>query len=229
MKLLLCAFVLISLGTLIQSLPFQIDNVVKSDVEYDDLTINTKSGKIKGVTYVAKKRFGGEQRVMNGWIGIPYAQPPIGDLRFKAPQPATWDGVVTTDDFPPPCYQVDVTKGIPDPEPFGTEDCLYLNVWAPHPKPKKTAVMVWIHGGAFVYLSPARHDPTVLVTTQDVVFVSIQYRHNIFGYLYLNDTENAPGNQALLDHVVAMKWVKDNIALFGGDPDQISIYGGSSG
>ncbi|KAG6440813.1 hypothetical protein O3G_MSEX001527 [Manduca sexta] len=160
--------------------------------------------------------------------GIPYAEPPVGDLRFKAPQPKKpWEGVLSAKQFGNPCYQVNFTVG---PEPFGSEDCLYLNVYTPNIKPAKPLpVMFWIHGGGFVWGSGSDdlYGPEYLIR-HDVILVTFNYRLEVLGYLSL-DTEDIPGNAGMKDQVAALRWVKKNISSFGGDPENITIFGESAG
>ncbi|PZC79286.1 hypothetical protein B5X24_HaOG200169 [Helicoverpa armigera] len=173
-----------------------------------------------------RNEYGGEYY---SFKGIPYAQPPLGDLRFKAPQPPQpWENVRSAKEFGPKCYQYDLfmEKGKRD----GSEDCLYLNVYTPDIKPDKPLpVMFWIHGGGFV--SGAGDDdeygPKLLIR-KDVVVVTINYRLEVLGFLCL-DTEDVPGNAGMKDQVAALRWVNKNIANFGGDPDNVTIFGESAG
>ena len=174
--------------------------------------------------------------------GIPYASPPVGELRWKAPQPVIpWEGVRVCDSFGAPSIQPhhvdsDAYKHefFFDGDPEYSEDCLYLNVWAPA-KCKNLPVTLWIHGGAFSYgwgFEPemdgeewAKHGG---------ILVSINYRLGILGFLThpLLSAENPDGisgNYGLLDQIAALKWVKNNIAAFGGDPNKITIMGQSAG
>jgi carboxylesterase type B len=174
------------------------------------------------------------------FLNIPYAQPPIGALRWRAPAvPApAWNGTRDATAFGPKCLQS---------SPGGSEDCLTLNVFAPRaavanastPASKRIPVMVWIHGGCFVGGSPAtkNYDGGALVTTSadagtPVVVVTIAYRLNAFGHLasdaiYARD--GTTGNQGLLDQREALRWVRDNIARWGGDAERVTIFGQSSG
>ncbi|XP_063222148.1 fatty acyl-CoA hydrolase precursor, medium chain-like [Bacillus rossius redtenbacheri] len=158
------------------------------------------------------------------FLGIPYAKPPVGNLRFAAPQePASWSGVRDATKFGHMCIQDSAT---------GTsEDCLYLNVYTPHlPTGTERAallpVMVAIHGGAFVAGS-GNIGPGQLID-HGVVVVSINYRLNVFGFMSIEGTD-APGNAGLKDQVAALKWVKKNIAHFGGNPNSVTIFGMSAG
>ena len=138
MKLLLVSlFLLFAFAHLGHSQLFLLDEVEPSSKEYDDLIVKTNNGFVRGVSYVTKEALV-EYRMFNGWLGIPYAKPPVGPLRFKWPEPVeSWFGIKQTSAFPPVCYQIDSVSG----EPTGSEDCLFLNVYAP-PKSKNLAVMV---------------------------------------------------------------------------------------
>jgi acetylcholinesterase len=107
---------------------------------------------------------------------------------------------------------------------------LYLNVWSTSPKPRNSPVLVWIYGGGFYSGTSTLkiYDPRIIVAETDLIFVSLQYRVSIFGFLYMNH-ENAPGNQGLLDQYVALKWIHNNIQYFGGDSSKITIFGESAG
>lgn len=141
--------------------------------------------------------------------------------------PKPWDGVRSAKEHGPNCYQNDIVFG---QGLVGSEDCLYLNVYSPDIKPNKPLpVMVWIHGGAFI--SGSGNDdfygPEFLVR-QDVIVVTINYRLEVLGFLCLN-TEEVPGNAGMKDQVQALRWVKKNISNFGGDPENVTIFGESAG
>ncbi|XP_041980320.1 juvenile hormone esterase-like [Aricia agestis] len=162
--------------------------------------------------------------------GIRYAQPPVGDLRFKAPQPAKpWQGVRSAKEHGPDCYHYDAFT-FPLPPPQGSEDCLYLNVYTPTVSPAKPLpVMVWIHGGGFISGSGSDmlYGPEFVVR-KDVILVTLNYRLEVLGFLCL-DTEDIPGNAGMKDQVAALRWIKKNIKSFGGDPNNITIFGESAG
>lgn len=163
--------------------------------------------------------------------GIPFAKPPVGDLRWKAPQPmTTWEGVKETTEFSPSPYQ----GGNP---PGGkSEDCLYLNIWTPAKSfDEKIPVLVWIYGGGFGGGSTAYpvHDGANLAK-KDVVLVSIAYRVGTIGFLAHPELSeespnNVSGNYGLLDQISALEWIQENISAFGGDPNQVTIFGESAG
>jgi len=163
--------------------------------------------------------------------GIPFAAPPVGNLRWKAPRPpATWDGVRMAEKFAPGAMQ-----GI-NPPSGKSEDCLYLNVWSPAKSAgEKVPVLVWIYGGgfAFGYTSDPMYNGANLAK-KGVVLVSIAYRVGQLGFLAHPElSEESPnhvsGNYGLLDMIAGLKWIKQNIAAFGGDPDKVTIFGESAG
>ena len=168
--------------------------------------------------------------------GIPFAAPPVGDLRWKPPQPVNgWTGVKAAATFAAGCVQdVSFTKLFGAPEATG-EDCLYLNVWTPAKAAgERRPVMVWIYGGAFSggMTSIPAYDGTRLAE-KGVVLVSIAYRLGPFGFLahpeLTKESGKGSGNYGLQDQLAALRWVKDNIARFGGDPNAVTIFGESAG
>ncbi|KAL4709553.1 hypothetical protein ACJJTC_007284 [Scirpophaga incertulas] len=160
--------------------------------------------------------------------GIPYAEPPVGNLRFKAPKPVShWNGVRKSLQFGSICYQRQLLIGLP---PDGSEDCLYINVYSPDISPNANLpVMVWIHGGAFTNGSgnDTIYGPEFLIR-HGVVVVTLNYRVGVLGFLCL-ETADAPGNAGMKDQVLALKWVQKNILQFGGDANNVTIFGGSAG
>jgi para-nitrobenzyl esterase len=170
--------------------------------------------------------------------GIPFAAPPVGALRWKAPQPvAPWTGVKAAETFGAECMQVPYPAGSPyasEARPT-SEDCLYLNVWTAASAGDKRPVMVWIHGGAWTRGSGSTptYDGTALAK-RGVVVVTTNYRLGVFGFLAhpeltAESPQHASGNYAILDHVAALQWVQKNIAAFGGDPAKVTIFGESAG
>jgi para-nitrobenzyl esterase len=169
--------------------------------------------------------------------GIPYAAPPVGPLRWKEPQPLKpWEGVRKAAEFGPRCMQGRIYEDMVFRDAGPSEDCLYLNVWAPKVKgPEKLPVMVWVYGGGFQAgaTSEPRQDGEQLAH-KGVIVVSMNYRLGIFGFyshpeLTAESTHFASGNYGLLDQAAALKWVHQNIAAFGGDPNKVTIFGESAG
>jgi para-nitrobenzyl esterase len=180
---------------------------------------------------------GKDEGAVHAFLGIPYAAPPVGDLRWKPPVPAAkWTGVRKATGFGAHCMQGKVFGDMNFRDSGGSEDCLFLNVWVPAKTPgAKLPVMVWIYGGGFVAgsTSEARQDGTNLAQ-QGVVVVSMNYRLGVFGFfvhpeLAKESGHNAAGNYGLLDQVAALHWVHDNVAAFGGDPGNVTIFGESAG
>jgi para-nitrobenzyl esterase len=175
--------------------------------------------------------------------GIPYAAPPVGDLRWKAPATViAWDGVKVCDTFSAICPQPDFSYGGYEEEfyddgfPKMDEDCLYLNVWTPaKTSTEKLPVMVWIHGGgnAAGWSWETEFDGEG-IASRGVILVTINYRLGVLGFLALPElSAEAPygssGNYGILDQIAALEWVRDNIAAFGGDPDNVTLFGQSAG
>jgi para-nitrobenzyl esterase len=165
--------------------------------------------------------------------GIPFAAPPVGDLRWRAPQPAAkWQGVRKADQFAPGCMQ---SMGGPPPSGL-SEDCLYLNVWTPAKSPQdRVPVLVWIYGGGFN--GGATSIPVYSgekLAKRGVVLVSIAYRVGILGFyahpeLSAESPHHVSGNYGLLDMIAGLQWIQRNIAAFGGDPKRVTIFGESAG
>jgi para-nitrobenzyl esterase len=180
----------------------------------------TKTGLVQGVA----------EKDLTVYKGIPFATPPIGDLRWRAPQPAAkWEGVRVADKFGPDPYQGDGKGNV-------SEDCLYLNIWTPAKSSnEKVPVLVWIYGGGFSFGSNSTptHNGEHLAR-KGVVLVTVNYRVGPFGFLAhpeltAESEHKASGNYGLMDQMAGLKWVRENIAAFGGDPDQITIFGESAG
>jgi acetylcholinesterase/cholinesterase len=165
------------------------------------------------------------------WTGIPYAQPPVGDLRFEWPQPAkAFDGVYKANIQAKGCQQVCKLPPGNCPDNGVSEDCLYLSVFAPKepsPEPEGYPVFFWIHGGAFtqgIGNSPLYNGTTF--ATKNVITVVINYRLGVLGYMA---TSEQSGNYGIMDQRMALKWTQDNIAAFGGDPTRVTVAGQSAG
>ncbi|MCY1145653.1 carboxylesterase family protein [Actinoplanes sp. Pm04-4] len=171
----------------------------------DLLIADTKAGAVEGVRDDAVTRY----------RGIPYAAPPVGDRRFSPPQPpAAWDGVRSAKKSGPACAQGPARKD-------AAEDCLYLDVTAP-PKAKDRPVMVWLHGGGFSEGAGFDYDPARLVAQGDVVVVTVEFRLGLYGFL-------TGDNNGFQDQQAALRWVRDNIREFGGDPGNVTLFGESGG
>ncbi|GBN24825.1 Acetylcholinesterase-1 [Araneus ventricosus] len=190
--------------------------------------VNTPLGKIEGVMSQI------EDVSVKTFLGIPYAKPPVGSLRFLKPKPVEpWDNILQAKKQPPACMQY--TEGpFPwyDDMPGKSEDCLYLNIYTPFfaTKGSKFAVLFWIHGGGYNIGSNRMdvYDGSALAEREGVVVVTINYRLGLFGFLTTN-TSDAPGNMGMYDAVMALQWVNDNIEYFGGDKDRITLIGESAG
>jgi para-nitrobenzyl esterase len=163
------------------------------------------------------------------FLGLPFAEPPVGDLRFKPPVAVdAWDSPVDASEFGPACAQpVESGQTLYQDQ---SEDCLTLNVWTPSADDRKRPVMVWVHGGGWIY--EGTEDPLYsgahLAARGDVVVVSMEYRLGVFGFSHFEDIPGS-GNAGLLDQKLAFEWVRDHIAAFGGDPDDVTLFGESAG
>ncbi|GAC1661383.1 MAG: carboxylesterase family protein [Candidatus Acidiferrum sp.] len=195
----------------------------------DALHIKTDKGEVQG-----KLAADGKGRA---FLGIPFAAPPVGPLRWKRPQPAAkWEGVKQATSFGSRCMQGGEYPDMIFHDPGASEDCLTLNVWTPAPaKNQRLPVMVWIYGGGFTTggTSEARQDGQNLAKN-GVIVVSMNYRLSIFGFfahheLRAESPQNAAGNYGLMDEMAALQWVQRNIAAFGGDPHNVTIFGESAG
>ncbi|MGC2620593.1 MAG: carboxylesterase family protein, partial [Acidobacteriaceae bacterium] len=195
----------------------------------DNLTVKTDKGKVQG-----KLSADGQVR---DFLGVPYAAPPVGPMRWKPPQPAAkWSGVHEATNFGDRCIQTNPFPDMVYRDPGQSEDCLSLNIWTPaKDKKAKLPVMVWIYGGGYVAgtTSEPRQDGEHLAH-KGVVVVSMNYRLGIFGFyagtgLAEESPHHAAGNYGLMDQTAAIEWVKKNIKNFGGDPDNVTIFGESAG
>jgi para-nitrobenzyl esterase len=195
----------------------------------DDLSVKTDKGRVQGKA--------SDDHQVRIFLGIPYAAPPVGPLRWKPPQPAKkWSGTRDATSFGYRCIQTPIYNDMVFRDPGENEDCLTLNVWTPaKDKHQKLPVMVWIYGGGFVggTTSEPRQDGEHLAH-KGVVVVSMNYRLGIFGFfvhpgLAAESPHHAAGNYGLLDETAALQWVKRNIAGFGGDPGNVTLFGESAG
>jgi para-nitrobenzyl esterase len=191
-------------------------------------TVSTLYGKVAGADA------GNDSWV---WKGLPYAKPPVGALRWKAPQdPEPWQGIrFSTDTFTPATQPVMSKVWIPANQITGSEDCLYVNVFRPKADFKNLPVYIWIHGGSNYFGGAQNYDGSILANKHNMVVVVIQYRLGPLGWFYhpaLNPEgtpEDKSGNFGTLDTIQALKWVHGNIAAFGGNPNNVTVAGQSAG
>ena len=193
------------------------------------VTVSTKYGEIEGLI-TSYPNASGQYKSISKFLGVPFAAPPIGELRFKAPQqPNGWKGVRQAKKHGGICWQgqlLDLFTKIFDPNFTYSEDCLYLDIYTPNVN-LSLPVMVYIHGGGYEFGTAITY-PGDHLALHGVVVVAIEYRLGPFGFLTTGDSVS-PGNYGMLDQVEAMKWVKENIKNFGGNPDKVTIFGASSG
>ena len=201
----------------------------RGDWHHGQPTALTQDGTVQGFATGGVDKF----------LGIPYAAPPVGALRWRPPQPpAPWHGVRSATALPPTCPQLANSNG-PRSE---NEDCLYLSVYTPagarsdrgRHRGRGLPVLFWIHGGGLTTGTGNQHDGTLMATTNNIVVVSINYRLGVFGFLALPSLsaeapDHASGDYGLLDQEAALRWTHRNIASFGGDPNNVTIAGESAG
>lgn len=195
----------------------------------------THTGQVLGSLVHVKSADAG----VHTFLGIPFAKPPLGPLRFAPPEPPeSWSGVRDGTTHPDACLQ-DLTTmdsgvrnqvNVTIPSVSMSEDCLYLSIYTPaySHEGSNLPVMVWIHGGGLVFGMASMYDGSVLAAFEDVVVVTIQYRLGVLGFFSTGD-KHATGNWGYLDQVAALRWVRQNIAHFGGNPDRVTIFGESAG
>ncbi|XP_044515652.1 liver carboxylesterase 1-like [Gracilinanus agilis] len=198
--------------------------------------VDTEYGKVQGTQAILQ----GFDIPVHVFLGVPFAKPPLGPLRFTPPQPPEpWNYVKNTTTYPPGCSQ---NPGVSSRlsrlfsirnETISfthSEDCLYLNIYTPANLTKKTKlpVMVWVHGGGLFMGGASTYDGLALSAFENVVVVTIQYRLGILGFFSTGD-EHAWGNWGCLDQVAGLQWIQKNIANFGGDPGSVTIFGEASG
>ncbi|XP_060248097.1 pyrethroid hydrolase Ces2e-like isoform X1 [Meriones unguiculatus] len=195
----------------------------------------THTGQIRGSLVHMK----GLDVGVHSFLGIPFAKPPIGPLRFVPPEPPeSWSGVRDGTSYPARCLQDIAAMNMQAlkllkltlPPIHMSEDCLYLNIYTPDHahEGSKLPVMVWIHGGSLVIGMASLYDGSMLAAIENVVVVTIQYRLGVLGFFSTGD-QHARGNWGYLDQVAALRWVQQNIAHFGGNPDRVTIFGESAG
>ena len=199
-----------------------------ASVAFTDSAVRVDGGMLSGVSDPVTG--------VRTYLGVPFAAPPVGDLRWRPPGPVpAWDGVRKAERFAPQCVQpgraADSVYAEFAGEQAMSEDCLYLNVWTPAKTPADALpVMVWIHGGAFQQGSAA--NPVFVrgnLTAQGVVLVTINYRLGPFGFMAHSELraegQGVSGNYGLQDMAAALRWVQRNIAAFGGDPAKVTVFG----
>lgn len=194
-------------------------------------TVKTKYGTVQGA----------EQDNYTVFKGIPYAKAPTGDLRFRNPiEPEEWDGIYLADKFPPACMQMPAAEDDFYAKEFGTadkfsEDSLFLNIWTPAGNPEDMLpVAVWLYGGACIggYSAEKEFDGRAYAE-RGVILVTLNYRLGLFGFmchpLLAEENNGSCGNYGIFDQIAALKWIKENIRAFGGNPDNITLFGQSAG
>ncbi|XP_039308794.1 acetylcholinesterase isoform X4 [Solenopsis invicta] len=216
---------------------------------HDSLVVETTSGLMRGFSRTVL------DREVHAFYGVPFAKPPVGPLRFRKPLPIEpWHGILNATTLPNSCYQerYEYFPGFEGEEMWNpntniSEDCLYLNIWVPQKlrlRHKESpdnvgnngmAILVWVYGGGFMSGTATLdvYDADLMAAAGNAIIASIQYRVGAFGFLYLNqhfaNSEEAPGNMGLWDQALALKWLRENARVFGGDPDLITIFGESAG
>ncbi|XP_045187078.2 bile salt-activated lipase-like [Mercenaria mercenaria] len=205
--------------------------LVKFTAAMETVTVETKVGEIKGYARTIEP-FGKPLRVRQ-FLGIPYAEPPVGALRFQKPvMKRRMDGVYDATNYKPACSQlyIDLLGKRKNGSMQYSNDCLVLNIYTPDNlgSSVKVPVMIVIHGGGFVVGSSNIYSGHITSAYGNVVVVTINYRLGLFGFLSTGDS-NLPGNYGLWDQHMAIRWVHENIAAFGGDPEQVTLIGGSAG
>ena len=166
------------------------------------------------------------------WLGVPYAEPPVGRLRFTAPRKVRpWRGIRPATEVGGAAQQTTAVTASTRRLGVPSEDCLYLNVVAPTEPAPPRPVLVWIHGGAYTSGSGALYNGSELAASGDIVVVTVNYRLGVFGFVDLAAVTDSdvPSNLGLRDQIAALEWVRDNIAAFGGDPDRVTVAGESAG
>lgn len=220
----------VALFLLIPSLVGAWDNNSWHNSKHDNLVVKTDYGKLKGSL--------SSDRTTLIWKGVPYAEPPVGDLRWKASQnPRPWRGIRNAIDPAPKCTQLYTTVDwirTGEIDQACSEDCLYVDIFRPNHS-KRLPVYVWIHGGSNNFGSAREYDAAKLAVQSEVVVVVVQYRLGPLGWFYHpalqsgNDSLSDSGNFGTLDHAQALRWIKENIDAFGGDPHNVTVTGESAG
>ncbi|XP_062474216.1 fatty acyl-CoA hydrolase precursor, medium chain-like isoform X1 [Pezoporus occidentalis] len=216
-------------------LTIQVTVLVATEQKAEQPEVVTKYGTLRGYQFKVDTA----EKSVNVFLGVPFAKPPVGLLRFSEPQPPEpWKGVRDATSYPPMCLQDKegqlfsnyITNRKEKVILQVSEDCLYLNVYTPIStgKQEKLPVFVWIHGGGLALGAASSYDGSALAAFDNVVVVTIQYRLSILGYFSTGD-KHARGNWGYLDQVAALQWIQENIMHFGGDPGSVTIAGESAG
>ncbi|XP_058804546.1 acetylcholinesterase-like [Phymastichus coffea] len=229
------------------------ENAYRDDYLDDPLVVSTTSGLMRGLSRTIL------DKEVHIYYGVPFAKPPIGPLRFRKPAPMEpWPGIYNATVMPNSCIQerYEYFPGFEGEEMWNpntniSEDCLYMNIWVPkklrlrHKGGGDSAekknhhqgmpILVWIYGGGYMTGTATLdvYDADIMAARSNAIIASMQYRVGAFGFLYLKDyleaNDDAPGNMGLWDQAMALKWLKDNAKVFGGDPELITIFGESAG
>lgn len=189
----------------------------------EKVVVETRLGRVEGLS----------DGLVHSFLGIPYAEPPLGTLRFQPPRPKRpwYPTIHTAKEFAPECLQSELFASA-DAQRRRDEDCLYLNIWSPVPHPSHPSllpVMIWIYGGAFIHggsSKPEYHGQEL--AKRGVVVVTFNYRVGALGFL-VSLSEGLFGNYGLADQKMVFQWVQENIQAFGGDPDRVTLFGESAG
>ncbi|XP_066261238.1 juvenile hormone esterase-like [Euwallacea similis] len=192
----------------------------------ETVEITIPDGKILGQVNITSR----QNVTYYNFKGIPFGQPPVGDLRFASPLPnSPWNGTLDATKERSECVQFSSDDFLGIGDISGDEDCLYINVYTPNYNATGLPVLVWIYGGAFITGSGnySSYSPDFFLE-QDIVYVSFNYRLGVLGFLSTGD-EASSGNWGIKDQLLALKWVQHNIAYFGGNPDNVTIFGESAG
>lgn len=248
----ICLFLLLMLSCDGKSHSEPKDNLGhKKPLQSDPLIVETKSGLIRGYSKFVLNH------EVHAFTGIPFAKPPTGPLRFRKPVPVEpWEGILNATKSPNSCYQenYDYFPGFEGEEMWNantelSEDCLYLSIWVPQKlrirhhgdsgengKKPKIPVFIWIYGGGYISGTSTLdvYTSDIMAAYNNAIVAAMQYRVGAFGFLYLtpelpSSNGDAPGNMGLWDQALAIRWIKDNIQAFGGDPAHITLFGESAG